>query len=154
MKQIIIRKPELNELSKLLEFEQSIIEYERPFEEKMITDKFNYYDIEELIKSDDAEVLVAVLDSQIIGAGYAKIKQSLHFLEDKQHAFLGFMYVSPEHRGKGVNRLVIDELIVWSKSKGMREVCLTVYEENSSAIRAYEKIGFSKNIVEMRMGLD
>ena len=153
MKDIIIRKAKLDDLPILLNFEQEIIEYERPFEEKMITEKFNYYDLKKLIQSEDSEVLVAKTNDQLIASGYAKIKNSLHFLEDKQHAFLGFMFVAPEFRGKGVNQLVIDELIIWSKNKGMKEVALTVYDKNESAIRAYEKLGFQKNIIEMRMGL-
>ena len=153
MNPITIRKAEQKDLATLLEFEQAIIEYERPFEEKMIKEKFNYYDLGELIASQEAEVLIALDDEQIIASGYAKVKKSLHFLEDKQHAFLGFMYVSPNYRGKGINQQVIQELIIWAKSKGLKEVALTVYDKNDSAIRAYEKIGFEKNIVEMRMGL-
>jgi len=154
MTDVNIRKARLEDLEKLLEFEQAIVEYERPFEETMITEHFNYYDLADLINCDDAEVLVAESNGKLIGSGYAKIKKSLHFLKDENHSFLGFMYVEPDFRGKGVNKLIIEQLLVWSKNQGMNEIRLTVYDENSSAVRAYEKMGFSKNIVEMRMGLD
>ncbi|MGB5500466.1 MAG: GNAT family N-acetyltransferase, partial [Maribacter sp.] len=31
------------------------------------------------------------------------------------------------------------------------EIRLTVYDENHAAIRAYEKVGFKKHIIEMRL---
>ena len=61
--------------------------------------------------------------------------------------------VDPAHRGKGVNKLVIEALTKWAISQNMTELRLDVYDENSPAIRAYEKVGFSKHLVEMRKGL-
>lgn len=61
------------------------------------------------------------------------------------------MYVAPGYRRKGVNKKIIDSLIAWSKSKGIVDIRLDVFEQNESAIGAYEKIGFSKSLVNMRM---
>ncbi len=154
MSQIKIRKAKISELATLLAFEQSIIEYERPFEELMQKEPFNYYDLKELIISDDSEVLVAEINSLLIGSGYAKLKTSRPYLKDELHAFLGFMYVDPKHRGKGVNQMIMKKLTEWSKNKGMKSVCLTVFEENGSAIKAYNKVGFRKQLVEMRLNLE
>jgi len=154
MSNIIIRPATLGELPILLEFEQAIIEYERPFEENMQSQPFSYYDLEQLIQSDQAEVLVADIDGIIIASGYAKIKQSLDYLNDETHSFLGFMFVAEDHRGKGVNQLIIDRLIEWSRSKKMTSISLTVFEQNASAIKAYRKLGFEKQLVEMRMNLN
>lgn len=154
MSQIKIRKAELNDLATLLEFEQAIIEYERPFEELMQAGKFNYYDLKEFIAGDTAEVLVAELDGQLIGSGFARLKDSRFYLRDEYHAYLGFMYVDPNFRGKGVNQLIVKKLIDWSKNKGMKSVCLTVFEDNEAAIKAYNKVGFRKQFVEMRLNLD
>ena len=43
-----------------------------------------------------------------------------------------------------------DSLITWSHAKNLREIKLEVYDGNEVAIKAYEKMGFKKNIVEMR----
>ncbi len=138
----------------MLDFEQAIIEYERPFEELMQTEKFNYYDLEELITDDVCEVLVAELNSQLIGSGYAKLKPSRHYLRDDFYGYLGFMYVDPNHRGKGVNQLIVNKLIEWSKNQGMKSISLTVFEDNDAAIKAYNKVGFRKQFVEMRLNLE
>jgi len=153
MTKIIIRSARTSDLEALLSFEQSIIEYERPMCADMTENKFNYYSIEELIKSDDAQVVVAEHNGRTIAAGYAKIKKSRDYLTHEYHSFLGFMFVSRDYRGKGINKLIIDELKIWSREKGMTVCCLTVYDKNKSAIRAYQKIGFTNEIMEMRIAL-
>ncbi len=81
---------------------------------------------------------------------YAKLKKSLNYLVHDFHSFLGFMFVDPDYRGKGINGRIIDELTTWSKEKGATVLNLTVFAENNSGIRAYEKIGFEKSVIEMR----
>jgi ribosomal protein S18 acetylase RimI-like enzyme len=63
------------------------------------------------------------------------------------------MYVKPEHRGKGVNKKVIAALQHWAIVRGITEFRLDVYNDNLPAVKAYEKIGFSKHLIEMRMEL-
>jgi ribosomal protein S18 acetylase RimI-like enzyme len=61
--------------------------------------------------------------------------------------------VEPEYRGMGVNNLIIDALKSWSVSRNIYELRLHVYNDNTAAIRAYEKAGFEKHLLEMRVGL-
>lgn len=63
------------------------------------------------------------------------------------------MYVVPEHRGKGVNKGIIDALESWSASRGVAQMVLEVYLENTAAIRAYEKAGYATSLIEMRKTL-
>ncbi len=153
MNNLKIRKAFLHELPILLDFEQQIIQAERQFGITIQTGKVNYYNIKAFIESEDAQVLVAEFEGELIGSGSAKIKKSDPYLNHKYHSYLGFMYVSEEHRGKGVIRLIIDGLLEWSKEKGVSEICLDVYHKNNAAINAYEKIGFTPNLVEMRLDL-
>ena len=153
MTKIIIRSARASDLETLLSFEQSIIEYERPMCADMQEDEFNYYSLKELIKSDDAEVVVAEHNGKPIAAGYAKIQKSRDYLTHEYHSFLGFMFVSRDYRGQGINKLIIDELKTWSKEKGMTVCCLTVFDKNDSALKAYQKIGFENEIIEMRLTL-
>lgn len=150
MPNIIIRKALLEELDILLSFEQGIIEYERPMLPDMMTEHFTYYDLKELIESENSEVLVAEVDGRLVASGYAKLKKSLNYHTHEFHSFLGFMFVSPDCRGKGINGKIIDQLTIWSKKKGATVLNLTVFAQNESGIRAYEKIGFDKSVIEMR----
>lgn len=151
MDQVITRSATLKDLSILLEFEQGIIAYERPMDVTLKEDPIIYYDLEHLIQSPTCEVIVATIDDEIVGSGYVKIQTAKPYVDHDQFGYVGFMFVKKEHRGKGVNKVVNDALINWAKEQGINEIRLEVYDENSSAIRAYEKAGYSKNLVEMRM---
>ena len=153
MSNITFRTATLDDLPTLLEFEQGIIEVERPFDPTLAPDPINYYDIGEFIKSDDTEVMVAMVGEEIVGSGYAKITKSKVYHRMEHHAYLGFMFTTPAHRGKGINQGLTEALIDWAKSKGLSEIRLDVYAENPSAIRAYEKAGFKKHMIEMRRGI-
>jgi len=151
MDEVIIRTATLNDIDILLEFEQGVIEAERPFDVTLDADPITYYNLEELIVSDDASVVVAEIEGEIIGSGYALVKPARHYLNHDLYSYLGFMYTLSEYRGKGVNTKIIEELKQWSNSKGLKEIRLTVYDENIGAIKAYEKAGFKKHIIEMRL---
>jgi GNAT superfamily N-acetyltransferase len=148
---INIRQPLETEIDTLLSFEKGIIDTERPFDNSLAPDPIHYYDLLELIKSNTAQVMVACMDNEIIGSGYAKIIEAKPYHKFTSYAYLGFMYVKPDYRGNRVNQLIIDELIIWVKSKNITEVRLEVYLNNESAVKAYTKVGFKPNLVEMRM---
>jgi GNAT superfamily N-acetyltransferase len=154
MDEIEIRKARLEELPTLLQFEQGIVEAERPFDETFVKEEFKYYDLAKMIESDEAEVVVAVVNSKLAGSGHARILPAKPYNQFDRYAFLGFMYVVPEHRGKGINRLIIKELVEWAKAKGLPEVRLQVYDDNKPAVTAYEKVGFKKHLTEMRLTTD
>lgn len=153
MDEIIIRKATLTDLPQLLIFEQGLIESERPFDETLKTGHIHYYDIEKMITGPQVELLVAEAAGRLIGSGYVRLEDAKPYLRHPQHAYLGFMYVIPEQRGKAVNKKIMDELIKWVTSKNISELRLDVYYPNESAIAAYEKAGFSRHMIEMRLGL-
>ena len=154
MEQVKIRKATLTDLDILLGFEQNIIETERPFDSTIKEENTNYYDLREMLVAEHIEVVVAEVDSEIIGSGYARIESSKIYLKHQKHAYLGFMYVKPNFRGKGVNKKIIEALKNWSVSQNVNELRLEVFYDNLPAIRAYEKVGFKKLMIEMRMGVD
>lgn len=64
------------------------------------------------------------------------------------------MFVPEQHRGNGYNRLIINALLKWCKSKNVNEIRLDVYQNNLSAIKAYEKSGFKKHLINMRLNIN
>jgi ribosomal protein S18 acetylase RimI-like enzyme len=150
--EITVRKALLHDLDTLLQFEQGVISTERPFDETLKSDPVHYYDLKEMITAAHIELVVAELNGKIIASGYARIEKAKDFVKHEYHAYLGFMYVDIQHRGKGVNNKIIEALKIWAISKNINELCLQVYTDNTAAIKAYEKAGFSKHLLEMRMG--
>jgi GNAT superfamily N-acetyltransferase len=153
MDPIIIRKASLEDLDILLGFEQAVISAERPIDSTIKKGDIHYYDIKEMINAPNVEMVVAESDHEIIGSGYARIEHAKPYLLHPVYAYLGFMYVKPEHRGKGVNKKIIEALEQWVVSQNITEIRLDVYINNTTAIKAYEKTGFTKHMVEMRKGV-
>ena len=150
----IVRKATLTDLPFLLEFEQGLIEAERPMDPTIKDGEISYYDISEFIKNEDSDVYVVELNGEIVASGYARIKNDRHYLKHTKLGYLGFMFVPEEHRGKGLNKLIMNVLLKWCKTRNIHEIRLDVYDTNPSAIRAYEKAGFTKHMINMRLDIE
>ena len=148
---VIIREARLEDLPELLEFEQKLIEAERPFDPTIRQPPVKYYDLKALLLDEHVGVYVAEYDGKLVSSGYGMSRKARHYLDHEEYAYLGFMYTLPEFRGKGINQMILRALQDWAKSMGLNELRLTVYEDNLPAVKAYEKAGFQKHIVEMRL---
>jgi len=131
---LITRKATLADLPILLHFEQGIIEAERPMDPTLKEENVTHED-------------------RIIASGYAKIIKDKPYLKHEYQGYLGFMFVEPAYRGKGVNKLITDALLQWCKERKVYEIRLDVYDTNPAALRAYEKAGFKKNLINMRLDI-
>ncbi|GAA4232695.1 GNAT family N-acetyltransferase [Postechiella marina] len=149
----ILRIATLDDLPTLLNFEQGVIEAERPFNPTLKEGKINYYNINELIKNDESEVFVAEVGGKIVASGYAKIKTDRPYLKHSKQGYLGFMFVDDNYRGQGLNKLINNALFKWCKSRNVFEIRLDVYNNNIPAIKAYEKVGFKKHMINMRLNI-
>lgn len=153
MEEIRLRKASLGDESILLEFEQKVLEAERPYNSTIKLLGASYYDLEDLLTNNNSHLLVAEIKDTIVGCGYAQIRTSKQSLTHDLHSYLGFMYVVPQYRGGGINKKILDRLIQWSNDQGISDCYLDVYSENEAAIRAYEKVGFVKSMIEMKLNL-
>src|SRR5215831_10365256 len=100
---ITIRKATRGDVPTLLRFEQGVVETERPFDPTLKPHRNSYYDIPQMIENPLVQLVVAENNGQLVGCGYARIEASKHYLRHERHAYLGFMYVDPEWRGKNIN---------------------------------------------------
>ncbi len=153
MSQLLIRRATREDLPILLEFEQAIIEFERQFDPTLAPADVSYYDLAGMIDAPLIELLVAEIDQEVIGSGYARLEESKVYLKHRRHAYFGFMYVVPNRRGTGVNQQLMAALTRWVVAQDVHELRLDVYHDNQAAVRAYEKAGFHRHLTEMRRGL-
>lgn len=147
----VIRRATAENMPVLRQFEQGVVEAERPFTPHMKAGEQSYYDFDWLLTSPDAYLAVAELNGELIASGYARINTSKPYLHHTHEAYLGFMYVVPAYRGKGVNALIINSLKQWALARNITELRLEVYMQNTPAIKAYEKLGFKPYLLQMRM---
>ncbi|SDR05746.1 GNAT family N-acetyltransferase [Flagellimonas zhangzhouensis] len=148
---IQVRSANLKDLPILLQYEQGVVTAERPFDPTIQKGPVNYYDLEALIQDEESCVAVAEVDGKVVASGFALVKKARHYLDHEDYAYFGFMYTDEAFRGQGLNALIIDFLKDWAYDKGLKEIRLTVYCDNIPAIKAYEKVGFKKHMVEMRL---
>ena len=67
---MLIREALQCELPELREFEQKVVEAERPFNSAIKSEGATYYDLDNLLKDDLSQLLVIEDKSQIIATGY------------------------------------------------------------------------------------
>ena len=150
---IKIRTATHNDLPTLLEFEQGLVEAERPMDPLLKREKTHYYNLPAMLDNKQVEIVIAEIDGKPVGCGYGKIIKSLQCFTYEYFCYLGFMYTIPEARRKGVNQAVMEYLYKWSESQGVHEVRLNVYPNNPAAIKSYERSGMETGLLLMRVDL-
>lgn len=153
MRHLALRPATPEDLSRLRELEQEIIDSERPYDAFIRSENVTYYDLENLIADPGSYLIVVEAEKVIIGSGYAQIRQSKASHSYEQHCYLGFIYLEPEYRGQALGKTILDALKDWGIQQGMTHFLLDVYAKNVSAIRAYEKAGFSPLSVTMELAV-
>ena len=153
MNKISIRPASLEDLQTLLEFEQGVIEAEKPLDPFLGNGKLYYYNIPEMITNENIYLIVAVCNNELVGSGYVRTENSKHYHKNPKHGYVGFIYVKPTFRGKRISSIVLDSLKQNAKEKGLKELRLDVYHNNPSAIKPYERFGFNKSMINMRMDI-
>lgn len=148
-----VRTSTHNDLPILLEFEQGLIDAERPMDPLLKREKANYYNLPKMLDDDQIEIAIAELDGKPVGCGYGKIIKAMACFTYEYFCYLGFMYTAPEARRKGVNKAVMEYLYNWSESRDVYEVRLDVYPNNPAAIKSYEKAGMKTGLQMMRVDL-
>lgn len=151
MSDIIIRTAKIEDLDVLLTFEQGVVEAERPMDPFLAKGDISYYNIEELIAQENIYFVVAVSGYEIVGCGYIRIQNSRIYHKNKLHGYIGFMFVKPEFRGKNISGLILEDLKKWADNQDLKELRLDVYHNNPSAIKSYERFGFTKSLLNMRV---
>jgi len=153
MNKISIRTANLKDLETLLEFEQGVVTAERPLDPFLGDGKLSYYNIPELITNEDIYFIVATSNNQLVASGYLRIENSKHYHKNPKHGYIGFIFVKPAFRGNKISNLILESLKDWAVKKDLKELRLDVYSNNSAAIKSYERFGFTKILVNMKMSI-
>jgi RimJ/RimL family protein N-acetyltransferase len=148
------RTATIRDIDALRQFEQGIVSAERAFDPTLKAGQIQYYDIERMLLADNVRFVIAERGSALVGCGFARIDKAKTYLSHSQQAYLGLMYVDPKYRGQSINGGIVERLKAWCRAKGVTELRLEVYSDNLIAVGAYEKAGFSKHMIEMRIRLD
>ncbi|MFZ1321721.1 MAG: GNAT family N-acetyltransferase [Ignavibacteria bacterium] len=148
---LVIREAELKDLTELKELQQSLVNFERPFDDGIPAEgDVNYYDINGLLNDDFTYFVVAEMEGKIIGCGFAQIRDNLNWAIEKKLGYIGLMVVREEYRRNNTGKLIIENLTGWLNKKNISHIILETYSCNKTAINAYKKYGFKEFVLQMK----
>jgi ribosomal protein S18 acetylase RimI-like enzyme len=106
------------------------------------------------LEDPDKAVLVAEDNGDVIGYAYAAVEGYDYMVLRGPAGVLHDVIVDPEHRGRGVGRLLIDATLLFFRSRDMPRVVLSTAERNEAAQRLFARMGFRPTMIEMTIDLD
>ncbi|MER5333958.1 GNAT family N-acetyltransferase [Micromonospora sp. NPDC002717] len=104
-----------------------------------------------LVGAGDAALVLAVLDSRVVGTGLWRRGPKPIFAH---YADLEKITAHPAARGRGIGRLVTGALVDDARKAGIETLALGVRGNNHGAIELYERLGFREwgrlpNVIEV-----
>lgn len=111
-----------------------------------LTETYSFAQITEEL-SDRSKHFIVACDSQRNVVGFAQLTEGT--LEDcivteKQPVELQRLYVHSNYHGLGIGKCLIQKIEELARQKGFQTLWLGVWEQNYSAQKVYEKMGFVK----------
>jgi ribosomal protein S18 acetylase RimI-like enzyme len=96
-------------------------------------------DVARDLRPGDGDVVVGAYSPGLVGiAGLRREPR----LKRRHRATLWGMFVSPDARGQGVGRALVDDIVRRAGAAGLEQIILTVMSHNEAAIALYRAVGF------------
>ena len=102
----------------------------------------------------DTILLVAENAAKVIGYAYGALAGYDYISLRGPAALLHDLIVDPDHRGRGVGRLLLEAMLSQGQSRGAPRIVLSTAEQNVAAQRFFERMGFRRTMVEMTREMD
>lgn len=96
----------------------------------------------------DTRVCVAERAGAIVAMGIGRIAVA-SMVSDERSLDLTSVVVRPGDRGLGIGRAIVEELLAFGRSRGVRVVSLRVFAENREAVAFWTSLGLRPRIVQM-----
>ena len=93
-------------------------------------------------------LFVARAGGQVVGMVNALI--SISTAEGGPVLVLEDVILAASHRRGGHGRQMVEHVLAWARSQGMRRVTLLADKDNAAALRFYEKLGFEESAMVVR----
>lgn len=152
---MLIRKLCQKDLPKVLEICREMREHHREFLGgyfKSLDDEFEMNALQACLTDENAIALVAEIDGQVAGLLQADIKFR-PYLEFETFCHVSGLGVLKAFRRQGIAQKLMAEVIAECKKRGISEMSLGVFNDNHSAYKLYEQLGFEPLEQKMHMRL-
>ena len=144
-----IRRAEEKDIPAILELliQVDMVHHEgRPDIFKGPATKYNAEELKSIVKNDETPVFVCVDDKgQVIGHAFCIHKQVLgdHVLTDIRTLYIDDLCVDEAFRGRHIGQELYRYVLSYAGQTGSQAVILHVEKKNTSAMRFYERMGYS-----------
>ena len=102
----------------------------------------------------DVVLLVAETESEVVGYAYAGVDGPDYMALRGPAGVIHDLVVAPEHRGRGVGRLLLDGVLDALTTRGAPRAVLSAAARNAIARRLFERAGFRPTMIEMTRELE
>lgn len=104
--------------------------------------------LDELFESSMAQGMAWVLCQEDERLAMAMIEPGHHPLSETREWILSAIAVGPEHRGKGLGKVLLRHVQAEARAHGVPELRLFVAHDNAPALRLYQALGFGPGTQE------
>jgi len=106
------------------------------------------------LEDPDKAVLVADDNGDVVGYAFAAVEGYDYMALRGPAGVLHDVIVDPEHRGRGIGRLLLEATLAFFRSRGVPRVVLWTAQRNEAAQRLFASMGFRRTMIEMTRELD
>jgi GNAT superfamily N-acetyltransferase len=97
-----------------------------------------------------ARLIVAIEEEKAVGFAHGTVRFAPDFLSGVKVGFIHHVYVVSTVRSKGIGARMIQELEEWFREQDVHSYELQVLCENIPGIAFWEKLGYKKELLQMR----
>lgn len=110
--------------------------------------------IEKSLQNNSELLLVAEVDTKLVGYLKAEIKQRSQVHKHGRKLYIRYLIVSEKHRSRGIGTALIKEAERFAKTKNIPFMTLKTSPKNNPTRGSYKSMGFEDIYVEMIKGCD
>ncbi len=108
-----------------------------------IDEKLNLRQLEKELQNPFTIFFFAMLNDTIVGYLKLNWNEAQTEQQDKHAIEIERIYVLHQYQGKQIGKMLLDKALAVARQKAMTYIWLGVWEENSKALRFYQKYGFT-----------
>jgi ribosomal protein S18 acetylase RimI-like enzyme len=97
----------------------------------------------------DVVILVAEWQGRVAGYTYAGLEGVDYMSLRGPAGMIHDIVIDPDHRGRGLGRLLLDATVAALEARGAPRVVLSTAERNEAAQRLFARAGFRRTMIEM-----
>ena len=130
---------------------------------ELAPDKYKKIDDDEITswliglqKDKSVKILIAHAEGKPVGYVIANIfdKKENAFTYADKFILVDHIVISNDSQCKGYGKILINEIKKYAKSLNINAVSLFVFAKNTSAVKAYEKLGFEPEGIKMTLKIE